>query len=39
MIFERLKTLYKKGLVKDLTNYVSKGLITRAQAEEIKASK
>lgn len=35
MIFERLKALYKAGAIKDLTNYVKKGLITQAQAEEI----
>ena len=36
MIFERLKALYKAGRIKDLTNYVAKGLITPEQAEEIK---
>lgn len=35
MIFERLKALYKAGIVKDLTNYVKKGLITQEQANEI----
>lgn len=35
MIFERLKALYKAGVIKDLTNYVTKGLITREQADEI----
>ena len=35
MIFERLKTLYKQGKIKDLSNYVAKGLITQAQADEI----
>lgn len=36
MIFERLKTLYKAGKIKDLTVYVAKGLITPEQAEKIK---
>lgn len=35
MIFERLKALYKAGKIKDLTIYVEKGLITKAQAYEI----
>lgn len=35
MIFERLKALYKQGKIKDLSNYVVKGLITAQQAEEI----
>lgn len=35
MIFERLKTLYLEGKIKDLTVYVEKGLITAHQAEEI----
>lgn len=35
MIFERLKTLYKQGKIKDLSVYVEKGLITQAQADEI----
>lgn len=38
MIFERLKALYKAGTIKDLTNYVKKGLITQAQADEIMAA-
>ena len=39
MIFERLKELYKTGKIKDLTNYVAKGLITPEQAAEIMAAK
>lgn len=35
MIFERLKVLYKTGKIKDLSNYVAKGLITPDQAEAI----
>ena len=35
MIFERLKALYNAGKIKDLTNYVAKGLITKKQANEI----
>ena len=35
MIFERLKKLYKDGKIKDLTVYVTKGLITQEQADEI----
>lgn len=35
MIFERLKVLYKTGKIKDLSNYVAKGLITQEQANEI----
>lgn len=35
MVFERLKILYKTGKIKDLSNYVTKGLITEAQAQEI----
>ena len=35
MIFERLKKLYINGKIKDLTVYVTKGLITQEQAEEI----
>ena len=35
MIFERLKILYKTGKVKDLTNYVNKGLITEEQYTKI----
>ena len=35
MIFERLKTLYKAGKIKDLAVYVEKGLITQTQADEI----
>lgn len=37
MIFERLKALYKTGKIKDLSNFVAKGLITQAQADEIMA--
>ena len=37
MIFERLKTLYESGKIKDLSNYVKKGIITQKQAEEILA--
>ena len=35
MIFERLKVLYEAGKIKDLSNYVVKGLITQEQANEI----
>ena len=35
MIFERLKTLYEQGKIKDLSVYVEKGLITKEQANEI----
>ena len=35
MIYETIKALYKAGAIKDLTNYVAKGLITARQAEEI----
>ena len=35
MIYERLKALYKAGVIKSLENYVAKGLITHEQAEEI----
>ena len=35
MIFERLKVLYKAGKIKDLSNYIAKGLITQEQADEI----
>lgn len=35
MVFERLKVLYKTGKIKDLSNYVTKGLITEEQAREI----
>ena len=35
MIYERLKELYRTGKIKDLTNYISKGLITEEQAKEI----
>ena len=35
MIFERLKALYEAGKIKDLTNYIAKGLITEEQAKEI----
>ena len=38
MIFERLKALYKVGRIKDLSNYVVKGLITQTQADEIMAA-
>ena len=38
MIFERLKKLYNAGAIKDLSNYVAKGLITLEQAEEIMKS-
>lgn len=38
MIFERLKTLYKAGKIKDLSVYVEKGLITEEQAKEIEKS-
>ena len=39
MIFERIKALYLAGKIKNLTNYVKKGLITPEQAAEIKNSK
>ena len=35
MIFERLKILYESGKIKDLSNYVNKGLITKEQYTEI----
>lgn len=35
MIYERLKALYEAGKIKDLTNYVKKGLITPEEAERI----
>ena len=35
MIFERLKILYEDGKIKDLSNYVNKGLITEEQYTEI----
>lgn len=35
MIFERLKALFVSGIIKDLTIYVKKGLITDEQALEI----
>lgn len=35
MILERLKILYKTGKIKDLSNYINKGLITEEQAQEI----
>lgn len=35
MIFERLKILYETGKIKDLSNYVNKGLITEEQYSEI----
>ncbi len=35
MIFERLKILYKKGIIKNLSNYIAKGLITESQAQII----
>ena len=35
MIFERLKILYEAGKIKDLSNYVNKGLITEEQYTEI----
>ena len=35
MIYERIKALYKAGAIKNLDNYVAKGLITAQQAEEI----
>ena len=39
MIFERIKALYLAGKIKNLANYVKKGLITQTQANEIKNSK
>ena len=39
MIYERLKKLYLEGKIKDLSNYVSKGLITKDQAYEIISTK
>ena len=38
MIYERLKALYKAGVIKNLSNYVKKGLITPEQAREIMVS-
>lgn len=35
MIYERLTVLYDKGVIKNLTNYVAKGLITQDQADSI----
>ena len=35
MIFERLKIVYETGKIKDLSNYVNKGLITEEQYTEI----
>ena len=35
MFFERLKILYETGKIKDLSNYVNKGLITEEQYTEI----
>ena len=35
MIVERLKILYETGKIKDLSNYVNKGLITEEQYTEI----
>ena len=35
MIYERLKVLYENGIIKDLTNYIAKGLITEDQANSI----
>lgn len=35
MIFERLKALFVAGIIKNLTIYVNKGLITDKQALEI----
>ena len=35
MSFERLKILYETGKIKDLSNYVNKGLITEEQYTEI----
>ena len=35
MIFERLKILYETGKIKDLSNYVNKGLITEEQYTDI----
>ena len=37
MIFERIKALYKAGIIKSLKAYVEKGLITEEQAKEIMA--
>lgn len=39
MIFERLKILYETGKIKDLSNYVNKGLITEEQYTEITGKK
>ena len=39
MIFERLKILYETGKIKDLSNYVNKGLITEEQYIEITGKK
>ena len=35
MVFERIKHLYKTGVIKSLDNYVKKGIITQEQANEI----
>lgn len=35
MVFERIKYLYETGAIKSLDNYVKKGIITQAQADEI----
>lgn len=35
MIFERLKILYKNRVIKNLSNYIAKGLITDSQAQLI----
>ena len=35
MIYERLKALYNAGKIKDLTVYITKGLITQEQADKI----
>ena len=38
MIFERLKALYKAGVIKNLSVYIEKGLISQEQADEIMAA-
>ena len=38
MVYERLKKLYLEGKIKNLSNYVKKGIITSEQAIEISNS-
>lgn len=39
MLYERIKALYEAGKIVSLDNYVRKGLITQAQADEIIGAK